>query len=379
MKIFNELTLDYIHIRSVIVLALLLTAEHILAQKPFIDTSVYGKWPGSGPGYLSNDGEYYYYEVYYRTGHRLIIKGTHKAWEKEITDVKSRGSFANDGHLLIAKHGQDSLCLQTLGSDQQEFIPHVSSFKVSQQGKAEWLIYQLSNPDKELTLRNLCTGRQQSFSKVTAYQFGSGDLSLILQQQLSDSTLSLGWLELGTGVSTPIWQGKSVGILKFAPDGKGLAFVGTSDIPDKAALWYYKAGDEKAQMLFIENSSGLTKGLTILDDDLIFDSAGDKLFFSLQPIRTNPVPNPGLASVDIYRQTEDLQKQDFILVAKDNGGDAFGEWNWNHSALTSVYLVSAADGTRKCLCKDQPNPIAWSYRLSPNDRFVVNTNNGTLK
>src|ERR1700684_1693295 len=113
--------MKYLHIYMtlVIMLTFLFSAERSLAQKPVIDTSLYGKLPGVGPAYLSNNGEYLYYESQSKQGYRVSIKGTHNGWEKEISDVKSQVSFANESHLLITKSGQDSLCLQTLGSDQQ--------------------------------------------------------------------------------------------------------------------------------------------------------------------------------------------------------------------------------------------------------------------
>lgn len=399
----------------VIVLIHILTAGRLFAQKPVIDTSAYGKLPSVGAAYLSNNGEYFYYESHSKKGYQIITKGTCNAWEKEISDVKSQVSFANGGHLLIVKRGQDSLCLQTLGSDQQEFIPHVGSFNVSKSGKAEWLIYQLNSPGNELVLWNLATGKQQSFSNITDYQFCTRDQAVVLRQKVGDSSSSLGWLDLDKGTLVPIWQGKSRGGFKFSSDGKTMAFVGSSDVSGKSALWYYKKGDEKASMLITENSSdGLTQSLN-LGYLIGFNNTGDKVFFTVQPIKSNHIPDPNLASVDIYSykdpklqsqqlkelqksppgytyafdlsahklipleqenehlisRIEDQQKSDFVLIRKEGGGDVRNEWNWNPVALTSVYLVSLVDGTRKCLRKDQPDPASLSYQLSPNDKYVV--------
>jgi hypothetical protein len=410
----NKLILRYMYIRPVIVLILLLAAELTLAQKPVIDTLAYGKFPGFGNACLNNDGEYVCYESYDKTSYGVVIKGTHNAWEKEITNVKSMVSFANDGHLLITEQEQDSLCLQTLGSDQQEVIPHVSSFKVSKNGKAEYLIYQLSNPDNELVVRNLASGKEQAFSNVAGYQFSSGDRAIVLQKQANGSASSLGWLDLNKGALNTIWQGKSTGDFSFSSDGKAVAFIGSSDVSVNNALWYYKTGDENARMLATENpTDGSIQGLKF-GHIVSFNSIGDKLFFTLEQNVTVQKPNVGLASVDVYSYKDpklqsqqlkelhsgqmytyvyilstgkiialeqehehliggidDLHKQDFVLILKDNGGDAVGEWNWNPGALSSVYLVSTINGTRKCLCKNKPIPVSSSYQRSPDDKYVV--------
>src|ERR1700678_2305372 len=83
-------------------------------QKPAIDTSAYGKFPEIGAASITDNGEYLYYEIQSKDGYRLSIRGIHNAWDKEIPNVQSQVSFANEGHLLVTKRGPDTLCLQTL-------------------------------------------------------------------------------------------------------------------------------------------------------------------------------------------------------------------------------------------------------------------------
>jgi dienelactone hydrolase len=387
-----------------------------VGQKPLIDTSLCGKWPPRvGIGYLSNNGEYVYYESYTIIDRRVTIKGIHNGWKKEIKDISSIVSFAADNHLFISMLLQDSLCLQTLGKDQQEVIPHVCSYKVSQSGNAEWLIYQLNTMNKEFVIRNLLTGKQRSFFHITGYQFSAGDQAVILQQEIDDTTLSLGWLELDNTAFINIWQGKYPDCFKFTSDGKGMAFIGSSDVPGKNALWYYRTGDKMAQMLIAENSSnGPTQGMTIVNL-IAFNSNCNKLFINLQPIMARKIPDPNLANVDVYSykdpklqsqqlkdiekkpsgytyvfdlyggklfalekenehlidRIEDQHKQNFVLIRTDNGGDVADEWNWNPAAQTSIYLLSIVDGTRKCLCKGKPFLISRSYQLSPDGKYIV--------
>jgi dienelactone hydrolase len=193
-----------------------------------------------------------------------------------------------------------------------------------------------------------------------------------------------------------------------------MAFSGSSDVPGKKSVWYYKSGDEKARLLITENSADdLTQGL-ILAYLRGFNSTGDKLFFTFQPYKSVKIINPNLASVDIFsykdpklqsQQLDELKrdavytyvfnlaghklialqkenehlmidfrnlgKQDYALLQEDGEGDVDDEWNWNQAALTSVYLVNVTDGTRKCLSKDQPALVSHYYQLSPDERYVI--------
>jgi dienelactone hydrolase len=409
----GEKRMKFICITSVIISIHLLAVARLVAQKPVIDTSAYGKLLDISPVYLNNDGKYFYYKSYDKTGYRVTIKDIHDTWKKEITDVKSIVLFANQGRLLITKCGMDNLCLQTLGSDQQTVIPHVSSFNISKNGKAEWLMYQVNSPGRKLVVQNLTTGDRHFFYNVTDYRVGTGERALLLQQ-VSDSVSSLGWLDLNNDILTLIWQGKPPSDFKFTSDGDSMAFTANSDVSGKNALWYYKTGDDKARMLAFENcSDGLMHNLT-LGRLIGFNNTGDKLFFTLQSTKPSNTPDPNLASVDIYgykdpklqsEQLKELQrnavytcvfdfsghrfirleqenehlleyfgnwrKHDFVLLQREGGGDVHDEWNWNPAALTSVYLVSTIDGTRKCLCKGMPDVVAKSYELSPNNKYVV--------
>jgi dipeptidyl aminopeptidase/acylaminoacyl peptidase len=404
-----------IYLTLVVMLVFLFASERILAQKPAIDTSAYGKLSTVGAAYLSNNGAFIYYESYSKKGRRVSIKGIQKPWEKDINNVKSQAFFANGNQLLITKCGQDSLCLQTLGSDQVEFIPHVGSFEVSNNGKAQWLTYTLDSPGNELILRDLATGTRKLFSNITAHQFSAGDQAMVLQQQSGDSP-SLGWLNLAKDTIIPIWRGKTQGNFKFSFDGKKMAFIGSTAVPDKNALWYYNAGDEKASMVLTEDVPDSITCSLKLEYLLGFNNTGEKLFFTLQLIDRKPgkKSDPKLASLDIYsykdvklqsqqlkqlpnspplytyafdlqrhklmalekqnerltKSMDDFYKGAFVLARAQNGDDR-NEWNWNPATLTSVYLLSLVDGTRKYLCRNQPYPVSSSFRLSPDGKYVV--------
>jgi hypothetical protein len=381
------------------------------AQKPALSFDTVKNLPFISNAQISDDGRYFAYLIDEPTSHtrRLKVLSVDKGWDKEIKDVKGEASFANGSHLVITKRGQDTLCLQNLGNDQQELIPQVKSYIVSKSGAADWLLYQLDNADKQLVVRNLASGKQQSFSTVSGYQLANGDQAAVIQQRLSDSAFALSWVDLAKGTKLRIWQGKSHGRFRFTADGHAIAFFGSTDVPRKNGLWYFNVADDKAHVLFTENNpDDSIQGLNFAY--LIgFNDRGDKLFFTLQEIISKDTVG-GLASVDIYsykdpklqsqqlkelqgRPTEytyvfdfpghktipierkndhlinfitEQQRHDFVLIRSDRGGATNDEWNWNPDALSSIYLVSTVDGTRKCLSKDLPEEASYSYSLSPN-------------
>jgi dienelactone hydrolase len=392
-------------------------ALSVVAQKPTLSFDTVNNLPSIRNVQISDDGRYFAYVIDDPVFHTqtLKVRSTDQGWEKEIGDVKGEASFANESHLLITTRGQDTLCLQELGNDRQELIPQVQSFSASKSGAADWLLYRLDNADKQVVVRNLASGKQQSFSGVSGYEFAHGDRAVVLQEQNPDSTSSLRWVDLVTGTNTQIWQGKSHGRLKFSLQGNAVAFFGSTDVRGRNGLWYYKAGDDKAVILLAENNSDdSTQGLNFgyLTG---FNDKGDKLSFTFQATIKRQTEGGNLANVDIYsykdpklqsqqlkelkgrplectyffniqshkfvvieRKNEhlmspitELQRQDFVLIRKDGGGATYDEWNWNPDALSSVYLVSTADGTRKCLSNDLSEGASYSYRLSPRNKYVV--------
>jgi dipeptidyl aminopeptidase/acylaminoacyl peptidase len=397
--------------------ALLCIINDASAQKLLINSSVYGhnQWPGVRYASISDNGHYILYPIYNQPkgNNTLFIKSVCGNWEKQFTGTLSAAFAQNDQKVLFLKQ-KDSLCLLTLGDVTEEYIEHVSSFKLPLKGSKEWLAYELNTPQKELILRNLKTGQQRSFLDVTEYQFNANGTALLLQKQNIDCKQTLLWVNLSNGVIYTVWHGKNISWLVFSPDGNKLAFTADSnDTTNGKQIWHYEYGEASATSIDLLNSSNnalVTNSSTIVS----FNSTGEKLFFKIQGAVVKARPNPNLASVDIYgykdpklqsqqlkelqqpvsytyvfnlsdhklirlekdnerilSKIDDQQKQDFVLVRKNYRGDIYDEWNWNTSALTSVYLVSTTDGERKRLCKNRSVLLTDTYQLSPREKYVI--------
>jgi dienelactone hydrolase len=60
----------------------------------------------------------------------------------------------------------------------------------------------------------------------------------------------------------------------------------------------------------------------------------------------------------------------WILIERNGGGDVNREWDWNPSALKSVWLMSLEDGTRALIDSGLPGIITNSYVLSYGEKYV---------
>src|ERR1700743_2052840 len=77
----------------------------VFAQKPVIDSSLYGQWvAGPGIGEISNDGNY----ASYFTSFELVIQDLHKGWQMKFRNIYDR-AFSPDNRLFVFKTPGDSL------------------------------------------------------------------------------------------------------------------------------------------------------------------------------------------------------------------------------------------------------------------------------
>jgi dienelactone hydrolase len=387
---------------------------HAFGQKPPVDSTVYGKWDEPYPPSLSDNGAY----LWYPHQKQVILKAVNGNWE---TTVKASGKvlFVNGSRLALFQTGRDSLCIQSLGNSRARIIAHVKSFQAAQNGKAEWLLYQTDSPGKNLVITNLATGKRQIIDSVSSYRFDPSEKAVIIEKPYKNDQTALSWFDLKTRRLSLIWQGTSPGNEIFSTDGSAMAFTG-SEGQNHTGVWYFHTGDEKVRLLLNTSPSGFPKGFTF-NNLLSFNSLGDRIFLKLKENTTTAKPNPALASVDVYSYkdakvqsdqlgsinvntfytyvfnlatnklvllagknealhlTFDLQKsRNYVLVTKGNGGTE-QEDNWNPAALSSLYLVSTADGSRNCLASDKQSALLRTFYISPDEQYIVHCDPATEK
>ena len=393
-----------------------------IAQKPLIEPSIYSHWPSAGMPSISNNGKYAMYTINNQpqAGATLVIKAINDKWEKQMPGIK-QGQFSIDSRFAILLLGKDSLCLMKPGTEEIEYISNVRSYKLPSSGKGDWLVYQLTTGNKDLIVRNLSNGWLKSFPSVSEYSIINNEdgLRLLLQSKQEKSTgIALQWVDITADKNITIWEGTAVHSFIFDQSGSQVAFIAESpgDSGSLTSIFYYKIGMLKAESL--TDSTSYKSAHWELNDLVSFNHEGTKLFFNLHERNKILPQNPKAVKLDIWgyedpqlqslqfhgladrqntysfildikqRKTLRLQYENesiispttsfynkdntnFLLVLKSGTGDILNEWNWNKTALNSLYLVSTADGTRRMIKADIPSASVISYHLSPSGKYII--------
>ena len=275
----------------------------------------------------------------------------------------------------------------------------------------------------ELVLRNLATGAEKKYRRVSEYLFSKKGNVLVIEttRKNNDSTsyTALLWLNTASGKTDTIMRSFNEA-KNYALDEEGaqLAFVAERDSVAKALqkfykLWYYKPGMDSARLRGDRRTAGVASGLTISPDyNNMFSKDGKRLFIGLVPIR--PVKDTGLvdfetARLDVWNYNDDyLQPQQLLQVLNElrkswlavlpEGADAItplagdscenifladegnalyalGTSNrgyrirqqWEGAAALKLYLVNTQTGARK-LVQDK---VRGRAILSPGGKYIL--------
>jgi dienelactone hydrolase len=389
----------------------------LLAQKPVIDSKVYGKWPKIISYSISNNGNYAAYLIYHKSvseGSMFIIQATRSDWKTEI-QCKGWSYFTQDSRRFLYTNTGDSLVMITLGDSTMEYIPNVQSFKLIQKDDKEWLIYQLNIPGGELVARNLGSGKRDMFNSVTAY-FVNGAALLLQKKVGSEAAIKyiIEWVDLFNDRITNIWEGEHADGFIFDETNLVCAFKvrQLKNTIEENSFWYYKEGMNQAVMLADNHSIGMDSSL-MLGDLIRFSNDGSRLFFNLEE-KDRPKSNPDLVKVDVWsykdpilqsEQLEEVGARSYVAVIRfrdhqivrleqnvdergsfealkgykdDRVGIIFknmvvsqSEWKWNPASRGSIYLVSTENGSRQLISRDLLGFVNYSYKLSPDGAYLV--------
>jgi dienelactone hydrolase len=294
----------------------------VFAQKPPIDSSVYGKWPSLGDVAISNDGKYALYNIDNLPVKccMLIIQSLRDSWKLQIRGILT-ATFTKDSRLAIFRNAHDSLCLVALGTSSVEYIPHINSFKLSRAGSGDWLAYKLGNSANNFVIRNLRTGQRRTMNSVIDYVFtndGTGVLIRTESKNNYDAGETLTWLNLVSNKMAVIYRGAKTSNFVFDNRNTCLAF----SVEDKVdsmivpSFWYYKVGMDKAILLADRHSCGIALDLQ-LDDIIGFSNNDDRLFISLRQIDRQKL-KPNVIQLNIWSYVDPILQPRQIAILKAN-------------------------------------------------------------
>lgn len=323
---------------SIVVAVLLFLANNrLLAQgislrgsKALIDTGLLGAtgrpehWASVGEFTVSPRGRYVSYVVkenFDGSKGRLVVRDLEGGWRREYGE-SGYGVFSRDEREFVFAQG-DSLHWVVLGSGRDEDRAlQVRSVRRPLQGKGEWMAYQENGGSNELVLENLLNRRGQRLGVVLRYGFAPQGKKFWLVKRSGEDTSGaeeLWWVDLAEGEPRRIWIGEPGEVVEDiaydAAEEQGV-FVPRRRLGDRAAqgLWYYRGGQEKAELRIAEGDNRLLPG-SRLNGWMEFSPTGRWLFFGLQRENESSLPaaNPGVAKVDVWGYRDQVVQPDQVI------------------------------------------------------------------
>jgi dipeptidyl aminopeptidase/acylaminoacyl peptidase len=391
--------------RVLIIVLLLMLSFISQAQKPALDSGTFGKWPLLRNISITDDGNYSMYIIDNRMDktHSLVVRSNTSDWQKEIAGDVKTANFTPDSKRLFFLDNSNHLGRIRLGSAEVVYTAGIKSFSICGSASAEWLA-RLGAHDF-LTVEDLTTGKEKSFSEVNWYQFSADGKRLVLKcrESAGGPEQSIWWFDLVSGRVLDIWEGMAADKIMLTATGLSVGFLQSGGkSPDSGAtLYYFQEGMEKATQVKTDKLPGGITGLA-------FNRTGDKMLVTLSA-NSDPkdVARPGSPNVDIWNyKDEQLQSEQLskdvgspnyppqVIVNLTNGnsypanpGNArisndrdFDRWllaivhsgsdrgYYDSAAQGYISLVSASDGRVQRVARQKPGmePV-----LSPDERYML--------
>lgn len=283
----------------------------------------------------------------------LIVQSTNNTWRKVFADAKP-GFFTNDSKWYIFQH-RETLCFLELNGSKSLYVENMTSYKLPDNDRNEWLAYQLKtgvcnvilrnlitgkenrfcgiseysfdtsgewlacqidsgtykNGAKELLVRHLATGIEKRFPSVVDYLFAKSGKALLLktiERTANGTATTLQHVDFEEGRTRAIWSSKqdNISITGYSIDDHGKqVVVSIQDNSGSAmgiidnSIWYYNKGLDKAVRIVNNYTPGIEKGLQITGA-VSFTDSGNYIQFSLQPKTFSKKPDPDAAQMDVW-------------------------------------------------------------------------------
>jgi len=288
--------------------------QEVNAQKPALDTGVLYRWPTVTDGFLSSNGRYAGYTILEQpvNGKTIVLKDTKSNWE-QIWINADRAVFTSDSRQAIVQR-KDTVRIAQLGSNQQEVLPAVSSFKFISQDNNEILAYLTKTNQKNLVFRSMKTGKADTVKNVDDWLPMADGKHLLLKRTTADGTHQLVELTGPEKHEHLLWEGKAaIAGWLVDPTGELFAFMPQDTRGDKE-IWYGNITDPRPRKLADNNSPGLDTGM-VINNINGFSKDKTRLIFSVneRPVtKTNSVN----VSVDVWSYTDPLLQSQQLFNLK---------------------------------------------------------------
>ena len=440
------------------------------SQRKPLSHSVYDSWKEILYKSLSPDGNYAAYTInpqdgdgraifyHLRTNNQDSIKRASDILitfdsQEAIFKIKPQQKLVKDLRRLKKKKDdlpKDSLGIYSFGTRKTEKIPEVKSFKIPEKAGG-WLAYQLEakkdikvRPDSNakpeekkpakkkkansddngysLVIRNLASGKENTFGYVKDYSFAKSGQGLLFASTGNDSTLKAGvyWYDLKNERLQTLFEGKSkykIKGLSISEDGSQTAFLVDTDTTKAQVryfkLYHWKTGNPSARLLVDERKDGLPSGWLVSENATpYFARDGARLFFgsNARPlVQDTTLLAEEIVSVEVWsgkddyiypqqnKQLDTERKRSYLFAIDlasekirelgskeipsvepgDEGNSSYvlGESNvpyrhsitYDPSAFSDFYLLNLKDGSSKVIAKK----IKGNAFMSPKANYIA--------
>ncbi|MGC4233256.1 MAG: hypothetical protein QM594_09795, partial [Niabella sp.] len=283
-------------------------SQPVASGKPALDFAALDNWAWVPPGVIvSDDGRFFVYKVATRSGFQsAIVQSTGNSWRYEYGSGQP-GLFSGDSRWYVYMV-KDSLFFLSLGKGLARQAGPVTGYQTNRKrpsDKIVWIAFQLKDSAGTVVLHHFQSGREQQIAGVKSYEFDSSGRWLLCRlkngelllhpladgralrlagvtQYLPDKSgqtlfcitqtsglQSVQQVNLAAGRQTSLWEGRgpdlSAGALAADEAGRQLLFT----VQEKkgretaTAIWYWRAGMDKAIERVRDGSPGIDRSLCI--------------------------------------------------------------------------------------------------------------------
>lgn len=374
--------------------------------KPVLDTTVFEKWESVGRPKISNNGNYFLYNIENKPSgtNTTVIKSIKGSYEKEFTGVR-QAFFTHDSQKAIL-YKEDSIIVLTLGQEKWDLICFVESFRLFNYKKREYLAFIVKSPVCGLIIRDLKSGAERSFPNTFDFTVSVDRSEVLLKTKLKSGNVEcLSLLSLDDWKNTLIWQGGEVSNIVFAPQGGQLSFIVNNSRTNMNEIWIYSQDRKELEKLSESLISQIDTNLCIYNI-LRYSKDNGRLYITLKEKTRNKnridnsiveiwsyedsilpshqlkalVPRFYTAVIDIKEKSIfqlnsenetvmsiDEKNEDVALIIRIEGTET--ELNWNPKANRAYYLADMIDKKRKkIVIKDNS---LFNVLLSPDGRYTI--------
>ncbi|WP_322970478.1 prolyl oligopeptidase family serine peptidase [Faecalibacter sp. LW9] len=396
---------DFIKKKALVLAAVTFITTQVDAQKKPLDHTVYDEWQSIGYSMLSNDGNWVAYQVKTQESDNTLavfgipsqkslefhrgdqVKFTAdskfaifniKPFYKDLKEVRIKKKKEHE----IAK---DSIGIVNLSTQKVEKLPNLKSFKVPEK-EGSFVAYLLHKEEKkdsvkgkdkkaepkidgkkdqplDLVLRNLVSGKKETFKNVVNYDFSDNGKHLVFttKPEKKDSTdkTKYGVYLINTSTFTKqlIVEGKGdFKQFSFDENGSQIAFVGTREgdkVKSKTYQFYHAKLPLNGQIDSISLNSMPADWVVSEHRKPNFSKSGKNLFIGIAP---KPI------------------EKDTTLIAEDHA--KVDIWHWNEDYTQPMQLKNLEREKKRSylayINPTQPNQFVQLADASMNQIDLVN-------